>query len=169
MNSAHSGLNTSNSMKMTKEFNSVKVLALNFIFHNFSAPIVVWRPLKIFPGGAMVPRPSYQHATVPFLGKDLKDCETVTFVLTLVLYANAIHSVLYIIGGKLYWTGKHYILSSDILGRTISVSASITQNFKISCCTGQMPLVACGRMKLQWFAVTTVCAKGTCMIMRFLD
>ena len=42
--------------------------------------------------------------SMPFLGEDLKDCETVTFVLTLVLYANAIHSALYIIGGKLDWT-----------------------------------------------------------------
>ena len=68
MNSAHSGINTSNfdsrkayisfnQFKITKEFNSVKVLALNFVLHNFSAPIVVWRPLKIFAGGAMVPRP----------------------------------------------------------------------------------------------------------------
>ena len=63
---------------------------------------------------------------MPFLGCDLKDCETVTFVLTLVLYANAIHSVLYIIGEKLNWTGKRYILSSDILGR---VNYSKFQNF----------------------------------------
>ena len=77
MNSAHSGINTSNldsrkayisfnQFKMTKEFNSVKVLALNFVFHNFSAPIVVWRPLKIFAGegGAWSPGPPCQHATV---------------------------------------------------------------------------------------------------------
>ena len=31
-----------------------------------------------------------------------------TFVLTLVLHANAIYSVLYIIEGQLKWTGKHY-------------------------------------------------------------
>ena len=64
-----------------------------------------------------------------FLLARFMPCETnVTFVLTLVLYANAIYSVLYIIEGKLNWTGKHYILSSDILGRTNSVNYSKLQN-----------------------------------------
>ena len=75
MNSAHSGINTSNldsrkayisfnQFKMTKELNNVNVLALNFVFHNFSAPIVVWRPLKIFAGGGgHGPPPPCQHAT----------------------------------------------------------------------------------------------------------
>ena len=75
MNSAHSGINTSNldsrkayisfnQFKMTIEFDSVKVLALNFIFHNFSAPIVVWRPLKIFAEWDHgPPPPPCQHAT----------------------------------------------------------------------------------------------------------
>ena len=64
MNSVHSGISTSNldsrkayisfnQFKMTKEFDSVKVLALNFGLHNFSAPIVVWRSLKIFAGGGL--------------------------------------------------------------------------------------------------------------------
>ena len=68
MNSAHSGINTTNldrrkayisfnKFKMTFQCNSVKVLALNFVLHNFIAPVVVWRPLKIFAGGAMVPWP----------------------------------------------------------------------------------------------------------------
>ena len=72
MNSVHSGINTSNldsrkayisfnQFKMTKEFNSVKVLTLNFVFHNFSAPIVVCRPLKIFAGGGHGPPLTARH------------------------------------------------------------------------------------------------------------
>ena len=79
---------------------------------------------------------------MPFLPSDLKVCETVTFVLTLVLYANAIYSVLYIIEGKLNWTGKHYILSSDILGRTNSTNYTKFQNLLLQrsdafCCMWQ--------------------------------
>ena len=82
MNSAHSGINTSNldsrkayisfnQFKMTKEFNSVKVLALNFVFHNFSAPIVVWRPPKnLRSGGAWSPGPP---ASTPLFMKQNQD------------------------------------------------------------------------------------------------
>ena len=80
MNSAHSGISTSNldsrkayiscnQFKMTQEINpySVKVLALNFVFHNFSAPIVVWRPLKIFGEGAWSTACPLPPASTPLL------------------------------------------------------------------------------------------------------
>ena len=43
--------------------NSVKALALNFVLHNFSAPVVVWRPLKSSLGGPWSSGPPCQHAT----------------------------------------------------------------------------------------------------------
>ena len=69
----------------------------------------------------------------------------ISMVLTLVLYASAVYSVRYnrrkteLDGKALYFCLQTY---------SAIQTASITQNFKISCCRGQMPFVACGRMKL---------------------
>ena len=53
--------------------NSVQVLALNFVLHNFSAPVVVWRPLKIFAGGAWSPGPPASTALIGRRGQDIRD------------------------------------------------------------------------------------------------